>query len=240
MAVAHDAASESHTGTSGSTSEASFSWSHDPVGTPRGVLVFVITKDDADLISSVTYDGTALTQVSEAIDTAGEPARCTAFFLGASVPTTDPATIVVNRTNNATGMYAIGITVTAGDDTETQGAVLLENNGSWSEQSVNDGSTGVNSVRYAGHFNGAASVRGIGTSSTELHNIDFGVNTASAVRETTAGQGSRSVGWSAGGNDDRAAVHIAVREVFVAAGTSDVGMRGILRGVAHGVARGVG
>lgn len=33
------------------------------------------------------------------------------------------------------------------------------------------------------------------------------------VRETTAGQGSRPVGFSYGTSDDRAAVHLAVREV---------------------------
>jgi len=36
-AVANNAASESHTGTTSSTSQASFTWTHTPVGTPRGV-----------------------------------------------------------------------------------------------------------------------------------------------------------------------------------------------------------
>jgi hypothetical protein len=43
MAVAHSAASESHTGTTGSTNQASFSWTHVQSGTPQGVLVFVHT-----------------------------------------------------------------------------------------------------------------------------------------------------------------------------------------------------
>ena len=39
MAVAHDASVESHTGTTGSTSAASYNWTHTPVGTPRGILI---------------------------------------------------------------------------------------------------------------------------------------------------------------------------------------------------------
>lgn len=218
MTVAHDVAAESHTGTEGSTSETSFSWSHNPVGTPRGILVLIITLADEDDITTVTYDGTGLIQVSggEAIDTAGEPARCTAFFLGISVPTTDPATVVVNRVNNATEMYAVSITVTAGDDTEVEGVVLLQENGAYTEQSVDDGSTGIDSVRYAVGYYGRNSVPSIGANSTSLHTIDFGANTGSVARETTSGQGARLVGWTQGQSDDRAAVHLAVREVVAA------------------------
>ena len=77
MAVAHSAASESHTGTTGSTNQTSFSWTHTQTGTPQGVLVFVHTRDVADYISSVTYGGTGLTRVAGAvaIDTAGRTAR---------------------------------------------------------------------------------------------------------------------------------------------------------------------
>lgn len=213
MAVAHDAASESHTGTTGSTSEGSFTWSHNPVGVPKGVLVFVWTNANADYITSVTYDGTALTQISEAADTAGEPGRCTAFFLGTSVPTTDPANIVVTRTNNATVMYGVGITVTAASDTETTGVTLVQENATPAEVSVDDGSvTGANSVRYAAMHYGGNSVPGAGASSTVVHGIDLGATqTFNVVQETTAGTGSRSIGFSAAA-DDVAAIHLAIRE----------------------------
>jgi hypothetical protein len=217
MAVAHDAAFESHTGTTGSTSEASFTWTHTPVGTPAGVLVFTfVVNGTGDLATSVTYGGSSLTPVSggRAVDTVGEPGDCKAWFLGASVPTGAQA-VVVNRTNNATEMYAVSITVTAGADTETTGVTLLQENGAYTEQNVNDGSPGQNSVRYAGGYYGRVSVPTIGANSTALHDIDFGSFTASVARETTAGQGSRLVGWTQAQNDDRAAVHLAVREEFV-------------------------
>lgn len=212
MAVAHDAVSESVD----SVAVASFTFSHNPVGTPRGVLVFVFTPNfNADYITSVTYDGIAMTRVTggQAIDTAGEPGRCDTFFLGASVPATDPANIVVTRTNNAAIVYATAATVTAAADTEVTGIVLVQGDGTLAEQSVDDGSPGTNSVRYAGVYFGDLAVPAAGANSTALIESDFGQRTASMFRETTAGQGARSVGAASGAtSDDRAAVHLAVRE----------------------------
>jgi hypothetical protein len=216
MAIAFDATSESHTGTTGSTSQASFTWTHSPVGTPRGILVFVFTNANSSLISSVTYGGTDMTAVTggEASDTAGEPGRCTAYFLGASIPTGNQS-VVVNRTNNTTVMYAVAASVTAGDDTEVTGVQLQTTDGTLAELSVDDGSTGIDSVRFAGINSGLAAVPAAGANSTVMHGIDFGTRVIQTVRETTAGQGSRSVGFSSGTSDDRAAVYLAVREVYV-------------------------
>jgi hypothetical protein len=215
-AVAHDAASESHTGTTGATSTASFSWTHTPVGTPKGVLVFVTTISETDHVTSVTYGGTAMTRISggAAIDTATEPGRIDTFFLGASIPT-GAQTIVVNRTNNATIMYAAASTMTAGADTEVYypGIVLLQQNSKFAVQSVSDGPNGVNSVRYAAAYSGRASVLAAGSGSTVLNNIDFGAYVSNFARETTAGQGARNVGFSQATSDDCAAVHLAVREI---------------------------
>ena len=223
MAVAFDFGQESYTGaTTGSVSEASFTWSHDPVGTPRGILIFVITMLSATQhVTSVTYDGVAVPAVSggAAVDSTTEPGRCDAFFLGTSVPATDPATIVVNRTNDAIEMYAVSITVTAAANTEvyTAGIVLLQDDGTLAEQSVDDGSPGSNSVRFAGCHSGLAGVPAAGANSTVVHGFDTGSNVAQVVRETTAGHGARSVGFSDATSDDRAAVHLAVREIPAAA-----------------------
>ena len=214
-AVAHDAASESHTGTTGSTGAALFTWTHTPVGTPRGVLVYVYTISATQTVTGVTYGGVAMTAVAggAAVDTAGEPGRVDTFFLGASIPV-GAQSVVVSRTNNATIMYASAATQTAGVDTEvyTPGIVLLQNNGTYAVQSVTDGSTGVNSVRYAAGYSGGANVLAAGAGSTILNSIDFGSYTATTARETTAGQGARNVGFTYATSDDRAAVHLAVRE----------------------------
>lgn len=215
MAVAFDAATESHTGTTGSASEASFTFSHNPVGTPAGVLVFVFTISATKTVTGVTYDAEALTEPAggSAVDTAAEVGRVDTFFLGSGVNPTDPANVVVSRTNNAVVMYAVGITVTAAEDTGVTGIILLQENGAYTEQSVDDGSPGSDSVRFAGGYYGGATPAPQGANSTQLHTIDFTSFGCSCCRETTAGQGSRLVGFTQATSDDRAGVHLAVREI---------------------------
>lgn len=215
MAVAHASVSESHTGATGSASQASFSWPHG-TGTPRGVVVFVSTyASTASLVTSVTYGGVALTRLTGgvAIDNAGETGRVDTFFLGSGLPT-GSQTIVVNRTNNATVMYAVAATVNAAADTAVpeQTIVLLQGDQALTVQSVDDTSPGVDSVRYAATYSGLNTPPGAGTGSTLINSIDIGNYGSAFVRESTAGQGARNVGFSAA-SDDVAAVHLAIREL---------------------------
>lgn len=216
MAVAWDSGSESHTGTTPSTSQASFTWNHTPVGTPRAVVVFVFnTNANANDATSVTYGGTNLAAVSGGVaaDTATEPGRCQAWFVTASNLPTGLQAVVVNRNNNANEMYAVVCVFTAATDCQVRGIILLQENGTCAEQSVTDNSTGTNSVRVAGLFSGLGSAPGTGASSTAVASIVIGAaRSAAVVRETTAGQGSRSIGFSTS-TDDRAAVHFAVSEI---------------------------
>jgi hypothetical protein len=112
-------------------------------------------------------------------------------------------------------LYAVAITVTAGGDTAVHeaGIVLLQNDQALVEQNVDDGSPGVDSVRYAGIYSGSGISTLWGPNSTQLQGLDIGTVAASAVRETTAGQGSRLVGFDFIGVDDTAAVHLAIKEV---------------------------
>ncbi|MFN9301704.1 MAG: hypothetical protein ACK6DA_02925 [Candidatus Kapaibacterium sp.] len=236
MAIAYDAGSESHTGTTGSTNQSSFTWTHTPVGTPKGVLVFTFVNANADDATSVSYGSSSLTTVGgwRAVDTGGEPGDCKAWFLGSSVPT-GAQTVTVNRNNNANEMYAVAITVTSSQnsDVHTAGIVLLQNDGAIASQSVTDGSSGTgNSVRFAAINCGADD---FGTTlpsspafntlypdsanSTWIHGIDFGTRVCGVVRETTAGTGARSVGFF-GPTDDRAAVHLAIKDVVGGAVTT--------------------
>lgn len=256
MPIGFGAASESHTGTTGSTNEASFSWSH-AGGTspaPKGVLVFTFVNANADDATSVTYGGVSLTAVSggRANSSNGtNPGDCKAWFLGSGVPT-GTQTVVVNRTNNSNAMYAVAITVTSDADSavHTAGIVLVTSDGSsLSEQSVTDGSPGTNSLRFAG-FNGGWSFWNEdpdnfptdnvlkGSNSSWLDNtttfgsagvvgiIDYGTRGCAVVKETTAGQGSRSVGFSASTTAfpppslARAAVHLAIKEATAAPSTT--------------------
>jgi hypothetical protein len=221
MAVAHDASSASHASGAFSVSQASFSWTHTPAGTPRGVLVLVFQGVSAtNAVTSVTYGGTAMTHVgsARATDTTTEPGSADLYFLGSAVPT-GAQTVQVNRTNNTTTVWAVCTTQTAATDTEVTGIVLTQSDGAIAQQSVDDGSPGVDSVRYAGVYYGGATPAPAGANSTLLHSNDAGAYGWTAVRETTAGQGARLVGCTQATSDDRAGVHLAVRELVVPAFT---------------------
>jgi hypothetical protein len=217
MAVTHISASESHPATTGSTNQASFSWSHVNASTASGVLVFVYTfNSTAALVTSVTYGGVQLSAVTggSTTDAAGEPGRIDTYYIGATVTGGGTQTIVVNRTNNATAMYATAASVYSVYNTEvyTPGIVLLSGDGTMPVQSVTDGWPGSFSQRYAGAYSGLQTPPAAGTGSTLLNSIDIGNYGAAMVRETTPGQGPRSVGFNAA-TDDRAAVHLAIREI---------------------------
>jgi len=240
MAVAHVVSSASHASGSNSVNQSSFSWTHTTSTDPQGVLVLVFQGVSAtDAVSSVTYDGVTVPAVSggRATDTATEPGSVAAFYLGSSVPTTNNPTVQVNRTSNTTTMWAVCATVTAAKNTEATGVVLLQNNGAISQQSVDDGSPGSNSVRYAGVYYGGSTPAPAGANSTLLHSNDAGAYGWTAVRETTAGQGSRLVGCTQGTSDDRAAVHFAIREAsttVTGTATGDFGFTGEASGTTGG------
>lgn len=161
----------------------------------------------------MTYGGTALTAVPGglAVDSSGEQGNCKAYFLGSSVPT-GAKTVAVTSSNSGAEHFAWAITVTSVGDTAATGVVLLQGDGTLSEQSVDDGSPGAPSLRYAAGFTGLSSPPSVGANSTLLDSVDQGTLGVAVCRETTSGQGSRSVGFSSGTTDDRAFVHLAVKE----------------------------
>lgn len=227
MAVSLDNRVESHTGTTGSISQASFQWTHAVLSTARGCTVIVVNLGSAAFIAtSVKWDwpgsNTDIPEVTacRAQDTAGETGAVQVFHLGAppAVPGNN-SIILVNRTNNTDELWAVSATVNANADTEIYeaGIVLLEGDGTLAEQNVDDGSPGTNSLRMAGGFSGLAAPPTPGGSSSSGINFDTGNQTAAYCAETNVGQGSRPVGFSSGTADDRAFTHFAVREVVAAA-----------------------
>lgn len=227
MSVAHDAESESTTGTTGHASVPSHTWNHVPTGTPRAALVFVVTIAGTPVETSVTYGGVTMTKVAyDARASSAEPGSVTAYFLD-NVATGTQA-VVVNRTNNATVDYAAAFSVTAAGACEVYEAGIATRAGSTAntgasstgtdtgvsgESAVDDGSPGTSSQRYMGYYCGGSNVLAAGSNSTAGPSIDFGLFTFATYRETTPGQGSRNVGSVTGTTDDRAMVALAIREV---------------------------
>lgn len=222
MAVAFDAHTESHTGTTGSVSEASFTWNH--AGAASGVKGFLLFTFNATSTAndalSVTYGGVNVPAVTggRAVDTALEPGDAKAWFLGAGVLQGTQA-VVVTRNNTANVLWGNSVTVLAAVDTEPFGVLLEQEDQAMTEENIDDGSPGTNSLRFCGVNSGKPGGADVpaGANSTDMGFIDFTPRVIKVVRETTAGQGARPVGIDAT-SDDIAAVYLAVREAAVAAG----------------------
>jgi len=213
MAIAHDAV-----GTSVAPDASSpISWTHNPVGTPRGIIVLIVTNDTTDTITSVTYDGTALSRVRWQ-NVGGENGSAYAYFLGASVPTTDPATVTVNFTGIANHM-GCSISVTAADDTSVAHHLGLAST-SLANPAITL-TTSVTTITYGALYSGTAGPTSTAPDAnhTDVQETDLGPETASCIRRSaTVAAGSPVVGWTVAA-DDVAAVAIAVREGVVAGPT---------------------
>lgn len=217
MAVAHDAASESTVAVPDITSSP-YSWTHTPVGTPRSAVVYAFSFEDEDA-PTVTYGGIAMTQVTSVICTDGfDDVRVSAFHLGALIPT-GAQSVVVTPPPFPQYAYAVCLTATADSNTVYGAAVTQGSTGTLSEQNATDSSPGTNSLRYAGVGSSLSAVPSVGAHTTAAQSIDLGTVGAAgghvvfaAAYETTAGQGSRPVGFSAGSSPTRAAVYFAVSE----------------------------
>lgn len=213
MAVAYDAATE--TVLFDVVAADPFTFTHTPSGTPKGVLLFCMQDSTTtDVFTSASYGGVAMTAVSggRAIDSAGEPMACKVYFLGASIPSGAQTVSIDHDTGVSSTLYAVCVSVTASGDTTISGTpVLLENDGTLSEQSVGTGAA--SALRFAGGISGRGTTPPPGANSTAVHDIAIAaVRRCAVVRETSAGTGSRPVGFSDGTSDDRAFVHLSVAE----------------------------
>lgn len=212
---------ESHSGTTGSTSEANFeipdgSTCNAGASLQGGFVCVAGSLTSARTDTGVTWGGQAMTFIDEAISATAEPMHMSLYFL--SSPPSGAQTIQVTRTNDATRLYAIATGVDASTtNTEVTGLVKQQGVTAAAEQNVDDGSPGTDSLRFAC---GAFAVNAIptgGANSTLSLGIDFGTETVSGQFENTAGQGSRAVGPATQASDDVAAVYFAIREILTTA-----------------------
>jgi hypothetical protein len=189
----------------------------------RAGIVFVCTHNSStDIVTGVTWNGAAMTFLYSATDTDTEPGRVEAYFLD----NVTNGTITVSRTNNATVTVGYAASISAATATEvtqvitrvsstqnTDADTSTTGTGTSGEVAVDDGSPGTNSMRFAAAYSGAATPPANGTNSTNLQLLDSTAFGSRFVRETTAGQGSRNVGFATGTTDDWAFVGVAVSEV---------------------------
>jgi hypothetical protein len=210
MAIAFDATSESNVVNTGD-----MSWTHTPVGTPKGVFVFVQADGGGDDPNGATYGGVAMTKIARAVDAAGETGDCTGFFLGSGIPTgAQTVTVDFPNTPNA---HAVAITVTAGAGKNTQlaGTGSGTVGGDTTNPSVTI--TGIAGASYgaAGLFSGLNAEANVtaGSGMTIRNSHDFGSDISVVASRTSENASGNLTMAFASASDDVAMVAIAIEEV---------------------------
>lgn len=198
------------------------SFSHTPVGTPRGVLVYVVTNAvGSDEVVGITYGGTAMTETasSPVVNSTGELGASHCFFLGSSVPA--GAQTVAVDVGAGTVSIAACVTVTAANDTSvvTTGSVLSNNTATTTTTLLLGG---VSSFCMTGFWTGLNAVTNFAplTGWTERIENDFTSQCAGIYTYDTVGTTDVSAGYTNSGGDDAALHNIAIRENAVVGGSA--------------------
>jgi len=193
-----------------------FTWTHTPVGTPKGVVVWVLEASTAsqDGVSGVTYGGTAMTEVtgSPLQHGSGEFGTVHCFFLGSSVPT--GAVTVAVTTSNANSKVGGSVTFTASDDTELVDVDATINSDSQENPSVTLSATSRTVWAGIGFYSGQNAVTGITplTNWTGQTEDDIGTKTMGIYTYDTIGTSDVTAGWTQGA-DDAVMIAVLVAEV---------------------------
>lgn len=212
MTVAFDASA-------GTTGTGTLSYTHTPVGTPRAVLLFVVHSGTTDEVTTVTYGGTGMTQISVSPQTksTGELSVVHAFFLGSSIPT--GAQTVEVSVSGASTKLGRSITLTASADTEVVDADIISSD-SVSNPSVTLGLGGRTSFVAIGFDSGQIDVASIAPNAgwTSRVEFDFGSHSGGVYTYDTIGSSDVAAGWdnSAAGGDDANAIAVAISEAAAA------------------------
>ena len=194
-----------------------FTADHTPVGTPRGVSVFIFVANAIDVVDgTVSYGGVAMARDQYAVINATEDFGCWHYFLGASVPT-GTQSVSIDHTASAATKYAVCITYTAAADLEIKASNKIESS------PVDDPSIALDSgvstaIRVGGLYTGTNSAANVAPAAafTEAYELGVGaVNVQSVIYETTPSSGSTSVAWTTQ-NEETAAVAAAIGEIAAA------------------------
>ncbi len=218
MAIAFDASSNGTPGTG------NMSWTHTPVGTPRGIAVMICQDSGTgDEITSVTYGGVACTQATGSPLGGGaglEDGLVAIWILGSSVPT-GAQTVAVNVDGTASAKAAVCISMTANFDVLQADTCSYMDSGNTSfptcgSQTVHiqRGECLVLGVLHSGED--AITSVAADSGYSEVAEYDFGTRVGSWIRKTTnypAGGGSTGnlAAWTQS-SDDALAICIMLTE----------------------------
>lgn len=193
MAIGFDATAT----TSAALYNATFTWTHTPAGTPRGVAVIVVQEGSTDQVSGVTYGGVAMTRVRSNVRTATEAGRVYIYFLGSGLPAgaqTVQVTLTGTLDTNAASLTVTAAANTLVDVSEGLDAGIIAN------PSLSISPTVAAEIFY-GIFSGlAAPVTTVQTGSTHVIGRDYGTDSAMWARKSVSA-GATTIGYTAASDD---------------------------------------
>lgn len=210
MAIAFDAAS-----VDGGVGTGDRSWTHTPVGTPKGVLVLVAVSTQADEITTCTYGGVDVPQVALSPvlhnESLGENGGVHAFYLGTGIPT-GAQTVLVSTSGTSQSKRAGCITYTASSDTE-----VVDTSSTQGPATANPSVTLSLASRSCAcalvWYSGQGAVTGVTplTNWTTRHEQDWGADTGGWYTYDIVGTTDVTAGYTAG-SDNYALLGIAASE----------------------------
>lgn len=174
-------------------------WTHTPVGTPKGVVVLIPQGTAPDEITVVTYGGVALARVRFVARSAAEACAVYYYFLGANIPT-GAQTVAVTSTGTAP-KWPQSVTMTAAG---VETAVNVENGldaGIIANPSL---SLTPNTQAFLCYVNASGLNTPVGTpqaGTTQLQIRDLGTISGHMGRKEVAGAGATTIGWTSAIDD---------------------------------------
>lgn len=210
MAVAFDAETEAIR----TLLDDPMTWTHTPVGTPRGVVVAAVHgTSSTDHVLTITYGGVSMTEIIRRTDTATEPGAAELWFLGEAIPTGAQTISADLATATTDDIHFISWSVTAADDTEVIDSDGLADN--QADPVVTLQKAGRTGWCVAAMYGGGAAPGGtLATGNTASHDHDLTAFYSQSCRETTVDSADHTIGWSTLGTDDLAFVALCVSEVL--------------------------
>lgn len=190
------------------------SWTHTPVGTPRGVWVYCGQVSQTDEITSITYGGVSMTESagSPNLLTSGELGASYSYFLGTSIPSGAQTVAMTGTTGAVKQCFAVSITASA--DTEIVDVDGTINSASVTNPSVTLSLSGRTSFAAIGFYSGGDAVTNITELAgwTNRFEGDAGNEVFGLYSYDTIGSADVAAGWTQT-TEDAAAVAIAISEV---------------------------
>jgi hypothetical protein len=199
-------------------------WSHTPVGTPKGVVVAINQMPfSTDWVSGVSYGGVDLSRVVRATDVASTKGAADLWFRGSGLPAGAQTFSVSFTSATTTKMHIVGMTLTAAGDTEVLDFDSI--NGNIADPSVTLQYSTRTCLALAAHYGGATDPASFAPNSncTFVANSTFGNAFASSnvIRQTTAASADFAIGGTSA-VDDNAYAAVAIGEIATASSTGTV------------------